>query len=141
MPESRDGRSGTQSGKNIQECGRALRYIAYWPSHGRSSVKHDLTRWPAERALVYNLRNPLYVQAVYGDLASMPRLFADVFDRVAAVREEAQPHEATVRLARRRRKTATALDHVTAIRRLVAQAWRAVPEPRRPPKSNGFWRL
>ena len=89
--------------------------------HGRRSVKHDLTRWPAERALVYNLRNPLYVRAVYGDLSSMPGLFADVFGRVAAVREAARPAEATVRLSRRRRKSPDALNHVTAIRRLLAK--------------------
>jgi len=90
--------------------------------HGRSRVKHDLERWPGERALVYNLRNPLYVRTVYGTLEALPEKFAGVLDKLAAVQAEAQPEEATVRLTRKRRKGRKVLDNIEAIRRLIAGA-------------------
>jgi len=92
--------------------------------HGRSSVKHDLERWPAERALVYNLRNPLYVDTVYGSLDAVPERFAEVLGSVAEVRAAAEPEEATVRLTRKRRKQSSTLDHIATIRRLL------VPKPK-----------
>lgn len=101
--------------------------------HGRGSVKHDLERWPAERALVYNLRSPLYVETVYGSLDAAPQRFADVLDQVAEVRASAEPEEASVRLTHNLRKGPAVLDHITRIRRLL------LAEPKDPESARNGW--
>ena len=84
--------------------------------------QHDLERWPAERALVYNLTNPAYVETVYADLAAAPKRFAEAFEHRAWVRAAAQPEEATVRLNPRQRKGNALLDHVSTVRQVIAHA-------------------
>lgn len=90
--------------------------------HGRRSVKHDLERWPAERALVYNLTNAVYVATVYGDLAAAPERFAEAFEHLDATRSAAQHQEATVRLNRRHRKGVALLDYISAARKALINA-------------------
>lgn len=88
--------------------------------HGRASVKHDLTRWPADVGLVSNLTNPLYVTTVYDSLDNLAPKFAEVFHMIPEIQAQSRPQQATVRLNPRQRKGHHLLDQIDAVRATIA---------------------